>query len=304
MQKKVLAIVGSKRSMGNCELMAKEISRQIPEPHELSLLRLPDFDLRYCTGCYRCLTKERPCVLNDDLQTILRAIAAADGLIVAVPTYYLAAHSCLKVFLDRAISFYGMGGELWGKPAVGVAIAGIPGKEGSTLLDIERFFATLFTSRRQTAVMYGALPGEVLAEPENLRLAAELARGLFGDERRAQGAGCPCCGGKTFRFLEDGSVRCMLCSMAGSLEQGDDGWRIEVEADDHDFLGSEKAALQHRDWLLSMVGRYRGERERLKQLAAPYGADGTWIPTGRDAVQATERILKEQHRTSSREVKQ
>ena len=139
--KKVLGIIGSKRSSGNCEVMVKEISRKIPEPHQLTMLRLPDFKLDYCTGCYRCLIKDRCCVLQDDLSTVLDAISDADALILAVPTYFLSAHSCLKVFLDRAISFYSQADSLWGKPAVGVGIAGIEGKEGSTLLDIERVFA-------------------------------------------------------------------------------------------------------------------------------------------------------------------
>ena len=47
--------------------MVKEISRQIAIPHELQLLRLPDFKLSYCTGCYRCLSNDRGCILKDDL---------------------------------------------------------------------------------------------------------------------------------------------------------------------------------------------------------------------------------------------
>ena len=81
--KKILGIVGSKRSSGNCEIMVKEISRQVPEPHQLQLLRLPDFDIRYCTGCYRCLIKGRGWVIGDDLSIVLDAIAGADALILA-----------------------------------------------------------------------------------------------------------------------------------------------------------------------------------------------------------------------------
>ena len=49
--KKGLAIIGSGRNLGNCESMAKEISRKISVPHQLQLqlLRLPEFDIRYCT---------------------------------------------------------------------------------------------------------------------------------------------------------------------------------------------------------------------------------------------------------------
>ena len=44
----VLALLGSPRRLGNSELMAKEISRQIPEPHRLKLVRLPEMDIRPC----------------------------------------------------------------------------------------------------------------------------------------------------------------------------------------------------------------------------------------------------------------
>jgi len=65
--KKILGIIGSPRKPGNCEIMVKTVSRHIPEEHELRLLRLADFDLRPCKGCYRCLMKDKTCILKDDI---------------------------------------------------------------------------------------------------------------------------------------------------------------------------------------------------------------------------------------------
>ena len=204
--KKILGIVGSKRSSGNCEIMVKEISRQVPEPHQLQLLRLPDFDIRYCTGCYRCLIKDSGCVIKDDLSVVLEAIAEADALILAVPTYFMSAHSCLKVLLDRAISFYSMADSLWEKPAVGVGIAGIEGKEGSTLLDIERFLKSILAKNKQSEIIYGALPGEVMLNEKNREIASGLARNLFSQPSGRAGLCCPLCGGQTFRFFEGNKI--------------------------------------------------------------------------------------------------
>ncbi|MDH3454121.1 MAG: NAD(P)H-dependent oxidoreductase, partial [Desulfuromonadales bacterium] len=178
--KQILGIVASQRHLGNCEIMVKEVSRQLTVPHRLQLLRLPDFNLRYCNGCYRCLSKGG-CVLDDDLATVLAAIADADALILAAPTYFLGAHACLKLFVDRGISFYAMAERLWGKPAVGIGIAGIDGKEGSTLLDIERFLLTLQAKNQMSTIVYGALPGEVMMSADNQRIAGELAAALFGE---------------------------------------------------------------------------------------------------------------------------
>jgi len=275
--KKVLGIIGSKRSSGNCEVMAKEISRQIPEPHQLTLLRLPDFDIRYCTGCYRCLIKGRGCVIGDDLSIVLDAIADADALILAVPTYFLSAHSCLKTFLDRAISFYNMADNLWGKPAVGVGIAGIEGKEGSTLLDIERFFATMMAKNKQSRIIYGALPGETMLSESNLQIAAELAHSLFSPAKPKDGLCCSLCGGETFRFLEGDRVRCMLCSESGTLTARDGQFVLDIEAGDHVLLANKEEALKHRDWLLGMVGRFKEQKDKLREVAAEYTDETPWI---------------------------
>lgn len=274
--KQVLGLIASHRHLGNCEIMVKEVSRQLAVPHELKLLRLPDFNLRYCNGCYRCLSREG-CVLDDDLAVILAAIADADGLILAAPTYFLGGHACLKVFVDRGISFYAMAERLWGKPAVGIGIAGIQGKEGSTLLDVERFLLTLQASNRMSRIVYGALPGEVVMTAENRQLAGELATALFGEAAVSPQPHCPLCGGTTVRFLEAGRVRCMLCSNTGALVNAPDGPVLEIQASDHQFVTDRNAALQHRDWLQGMLARYKEQKTELKAIKATYTDETVWI---------------------------
>ena len=172
--KTILAIIASPRKLGNSEIMAKEVSRRIADPHELKLLRLADFDIKSCTGCYRCLFKEERCVLKDDLYRILDAIAEADALILSAPTYFLGANAAVKNLVDRGLSFYGVADRLWEKPAVGIAVAGIAGLEGYTPLVIESFLKILLCDIKQVRVVYGALPGEVFTTPRNLQIAADL----------------------------------------------------------------------------------------------------------------------------------
>jgi len=278
--KQVLGVIASHRHLGNCEIMVKEISRQLVVPHRLTLLRLPDFNLRYCNGCYRCLSKGG-CVLDDDLGEILDAIADADALILAAPTYFLGAHASLKVFVDRGLSFYALAERLWGKPAVGIGIAGIEGKEGSTLLDIERFLLTIQASNQMSRIVYGALPGEVVMNETNQRMAGELAAALFGEAAARPRLCCPLCGGATVRFLEDGRVRCMLCSNTGVLLDGPDGLNLAIVKGDHPFVSDQKAALQHRDWLQGMLARYREQKEPLKEIKAIYKDETPWIKPSR-----------------------
>jgi multimeric flavodoxin WrbA len=274
--KKVLAIVASKRRLGNCEIMVKEIGRRIAVPHQLQLLRLPDFHLDYCTGCFRCLAEKR-CVLKDDLAQVLEAICAADALILAAPTYILGAPACLKSFLDRGIAFYGVAERLWGKPAVGVGIAGRVGKEGSTLLDIERFLAVIQAQNRMSRIVYGALPGEVLLDDGNRETAAALAAALFGPAPAREEAACSACGGKTFRFLEGNRVRCMLCSSSGTLVARDGRIVPVIDADEHQFLVGKTEALGHREMLGDIRERFEAQKGRLKQIVAAYAEEGDWV---------------------------
>jgi multimeric flavodoxin WrbA len=260
--------------------MVKEISRQLAVPHQLKLLRLPDFHLRYCNGCYRCLSKGG-CVLDDDLSVILDAIAAADALILAAPTYFLGAHACLKAFVDRGISFYAMAERLWGKPAVGIGISGIEGKEGSTLLDIERFLVTIQANNQMGRIVYGALPGEVVMNADNKQIAGELAAALFAAKTPQQEPCCSLCGGTTIRFLENGLVRCMLCSNAGELIDGPEGPALNIEASNHELVTDQNAALHHHDWLKGMLARYHDQRQQLKEIKAAYNDKAVWVKPDR-----------------------
>ena len=195
--KQVLGIIASPRKLGNSEIMVKEISRALPCDHRLRLLRLSDFDLRPCRGCYLCLADAGRCPLEDDLYAVLEPIAAADGLIVAAPAYFLSANSGLKRLLDRGLAFYALIDALWGKPAVGVAIAGIEGKEGYTLLGVENFLKCLLATNKGCRVVYGALPGEALLEPRSEATALALANALFRPLlRRAFRAGVPALRGR------------------------------------------------------------------------------------------------------------
>ena len=178
----ILGIICSPRSPGNCEFIVKEISRQIPVPHELKLTRLPKLNIQPCQGCYRCLFKEQRCWIKDDLNQVLDDMSWADALIVAVPTYFLGPNASLKLLLDRGLSFYGRADSLWGKPAVGIGIAGISGKEGYTLLGIRSFLKMIQSDIRAVHMIYGALPGEALQIEKNAPVIRRIAGTLMNPE--------------------------------------------------------------------------------------------------------------------------
>lgn len=279
MGKTLLGIIGSPRKFGNSEVFAKEIYRNMPEGWRLELVRLPELDIRPCRGCYQCLYGEMRCTQDDDFQTALDALVRADAFIVAAPTYFLGANSSLKRFLDRGLSFYGCMEELWGKPAVGVGIAGIEGLEGQTKLDIDRFIKLTFGDLRETVVLYAALPGEIFLRDGAKDVAGHLAGALVGERRATpeEHPVCPVCGGDTFRFLPEGRVRCMLCSNSGSVAWRNGSLELDLAAGEHQlFLGLE-SAREHLEWLRGMKDRFLESRKALKTVTTRYLQVGEWV---------------------------
>jgi multimeric flavodoxin WrbA len=275
--KTILGIIGSSRRLGNCEIMVKEVFRSLEPPCELRLLRLTDFRIEPCRGCYACLFRDGACSIDDDCSVVVDAIAAADALVLAAPAYFLSAHSALKRSLDRGLAFYGALDRLWDKPAVGIAVAGVPGLEGSTLLGVENFLKMALADIRQTRVVYGAMPGEVFLDDANRAAARSLAESLFGPRVPKTGPCCPLCGGDTFRFLGADRVRCMLCSNAGTLFMKNGTAVVEIEKADHQLFLTRQDVLDHKAWLVGMKERFVDLRSTLKPITVDYRKEDTWI---------------------------
>ncbi len=274
--KQILGLICSPRKLGNNEIAVKEISRRIHHPHQLKLIRLSDFNIKLCRGCYRCLI-EGKCVLKDDLPLIIDAFAQADAFIVAAPTYCLGANAALKLLADRVLAFSGRSREIWNKPAVGLGIAGLEGKEGYTKLNIDSFMRLFLMKVKASRIIYGALPGEALLNKANDEAFSQMAEALFGEPEAACGPRCPVCGGDTFRFLGDDRVRCMLCSNPGTLQINGEGMRILVEKSAHELFLSEKDAANHGAWLARMKSKFAQNKTDLKAVTAAYKDIGEWI---------------------------
>jgi multimeric flavodoxin WrbA len=279
MGKTLLGVIGSPRKHGNSELFVKELYRQLPSGWDLSLMRLPDFDIRPCKACYQCLFGDGKCPQEDDFSLALGSMVASDAYVVAAPTYLLGPNSCLKRFLDRGLCFYGHLDELWAKPAVGVAIAGIQGMEGYTKLAIESFIKLTMADLRGAEVLYGALPGEIFLQNGGRETAKRLAEALIGGKKKPVSdiPSCPVCGGDTFRFMSDGRLRCMLCSSSGSYRWNEERLSIDTAPGEHPLFLSLESAKRHAEWLKGMKEQFLARRKELKAVTADYVQIGTWV---------------------------
>ncbi len=280
----ILGIIASPRKLGNCEITVKAVARHISRPHELELIRLSDFDIRPCKGCYACLFKEGGCVIKDDLNVVWDALARADALIAAAPTYFLGPNAALKCLLDRGLSLHAHLDRVWGKPALGIGIAGIDGKEGYTRLGIQNFLKFLMADVKTVSIMYGALPGEIFFNAENQETVKRLAGALFQPKGEEKETGtCPVCGGDTFRFLGEDRVRCMLCSNVGTVGIADAGPVLNLKPGGVEMFLTRAHAVEHKKWLRGMKARFLENKDRLKKISIDYLKDGSWIKPNQKA---------------------
>jgi multimeric flavodoxin WrbA len=137
--------------------------------------------LTHCAQCNngwgQCRT-EHTCVADDELNTLLQALQAADGVVIITPVYWGEMAESAKSTLDRVRrceTTAGDAGRLVKKPVIAVAAAG--GSGGgltSCLFSMERFIQH---TRAQVADLIGVTQRNRAYKLETIRNAAlTLAR--------------------------------------------------------------------------------------------------------------------------------
>jgi len=101
---KILAINGSRRKNGNTNYLIESIlAPAIKGGAQIESIFLGDYNIGACTGCEGC-SKTWECVINDDFAEIIKKLDAANGVIIASPTYWYSVTSDMKRFIDRCYS--------------------------------------------------------------------------------------------------------------------------------------------------------------------------------------------------------
>ena len=175
----VLGIVGSPRKGGNTEILvenALEAARSVGAETEIVLLS--EQSVKPCTACDVC-GKTGECVIDDDFMYVFERMAAADGIIMASPSYYESMSSQMKALIDRAGTFYtsAKGRTVFdGKVAGAMSVAGRTGLANvwtQQLLFIlsQKMIVPGITSY---ANAIGSQPGDVLKDEEGMRSSRDL----------------------------------------------------------------------------------------------------------------------------------
>ncbi len=272
----ILGLIGSQRKLGNCELFVKEISRNIPYPHDLKLIRLPSLDIKPCSGCYRCIN-DGACHIRDDIPFFIQEFASADAIIVAAPVYFLGVHASVKRLLDRAFSFYGALQSIEGRPCVLVNLYGMRDRVGTspqTLLTLAPF---LGVTVKASLDLRAALPGDVIANKRYLRMAHKCAGLLIGEEQlKKPRRSCPFCGNRIVRMRRK-DFFCTVCN--GSFKIAENGRPIKGrpgwDTSNTEFI------RKHREWLKGMKERYLAHKKEITARILPYKNIGRWTEPGK-----------------------
>ncbi len=101
---KVVAFNGSARKDGNTAILVRTVFGELERAGiETELYQLAGKTIRGCRACYRCReNKDRRCaVKNDIVNECIDKMAAADGIILASPTYFSDVTPEIKALIDR-----------------------------------------------------------------------------------------------------------------------------------------------------------------------------------------------------------
>ena len=100
--KNILIISSSPRKNGNSQMLCEQFKRGAEEKgHTVTLIRLMEKKIGFCRACDGCMRNDVTCVLNDDMEEILKLFQKADVLVLATPVYFYGISAQMKTFIDR-----------------------------------------------------------------------------------------------------------------------------------------------------------------------------------------------------------
>lgn len=291
----ILAIIGSARPWGNCEILAREALAGARDAgaNTLALVRLTDLHVEQCTGCMVCALRGQPCPLSDDTTFLLEQVRQADAFLIAAPVYLVGPVAQAKRVLDRLLMW--SSAPAWAgaglKPAITLTVGGLEPWRGVAMAFYNTLAMALGGELMGWMDAYATGPGEVLLQPDVLATARALGRRLMSREpAEPPPSACPTCGADFFRIQGDRAV-CPICGQEGRILMHADGPRVCFA----DRARSERwtpSGFHHhvQAWVIPSGERFMAHRHEIKALRARYdGLGETWIRPPSCAADSTQR---------------
>ncbi len=186
----VLGIVGSRRRLGNTDVLVKEALRGArDEGASVEIIRLSDLYIQECNGCMACMLKDAPCRLQDDRNWLYERLDAAGGLVVGAPSYHGWVPGIFGTIQFRTTGYRQFSmfapDQVTVKKAVTLSAAGGVAIAGNVIPALNVFVHRLGFEPLASFIAGSQGPGEVLL-PEREAIIAEvnrLGRDLVLDSR-------------------------------------------------------------------------------------------------------------------------
>ena len=124
---KVVAFNGSARKDGNTAILVRQVFSALEkEGIETEMVQLAGQTIRGCTACGQCFkNKDKRCVVKNDIANdCIARMVAADGILLASPTYFADVSSEMKALIDRA-GFVARANDDMLKRKVGAAVVAV-----------------------------------------------------------------------------------------------------------------------------------------------------------------------------------
>jgi len=273
----ILGLVGSARPWGNSELLVRQaLHGARAEGATVQMIRLTTLHLKPCTGCLRCAIGGQPCPLDDDMAWLVETIQAADGLVLAAPTYFLGPAAVVKLVLDRLLMVTGRVDRPLPppRPAITIATAGLEGWRGVTLPLFNALVSALGFRPIDSLTAVAPGPGEVLLDQALLErvLAAgrRLGRGELDPSPPPPGV-CPICRGEAFMLRGDQAV-CPICGRQATVLCEGEGVQLRfdpVTGSSHRWT-PEGLRAHMIDWVQATGPRFLARRAEIKERRQPF----------------------------------
>ena len=103
---KIVILNGSYRKKGSVAALLNAVAAPLSDAHEIRWVDVCRLDMKYCTTCMKCRTKEACVLPEDDAHRVGIMIRDADALVIGTPTHWGNMCAPLKLLFDRNVPVF------------------------------------------------------------------------------------------------------------------------------------------------------------------------------------------------------
>jgi multimeric flavodoxin WrbA len=181
---RVVAFNGSARRNGNTALLIEAVFEPLRAAGvKCEMIQLAGKKLGGCTGCRKCFKKKdgRCHGRKDDMNELIDAAAAADGIVIGSPTYFADVSTEAKALIDR-LGYVGRANPRMLQRKVGAAVVAV--RRAGAIHAFDTINHLFFISEMVVPgssywnVGYGRDKGEVSEDEEGMRTMRRLGENM------------------------------------------------------------------------------------------------------------------------------